>query len=137
MMQGAALRTSARSPSPASAPSITELYRDFEKAHAAHRGAWAELGEADLNVPTPKLRKFERLASKSRKVADAIIATPASGLAEILLKLRVVAWAHTGTDEYSTIEDFDHMMPVAVEESEATRVLAGIQADLLRIAKAH
>jgi hypothetical protein len=115
--------------------SVSKLYRDFEATHAAYKPIAARLEEA--GYPAGRLnRKLERLIGQCHKLAHSIERTPASNTAEILLKLRTFAWANVEAD-YETLEDLDRQMPASVHELDAAVVLASIQADLLRLTKAH
>jgi len=136
MMQATALRATTRKPrSAAPARSLTELYKDFATAHSQLQAADQALEGTDLNAMTPQMVRFERLGARCQKLAQRVLEAPALSTREILLKLRVVAWAHA--DQNCSLEQYDHAMPAAIEETEAAKVLAGVQADLLRIGAAR
>lgn len=140
--------------------SITDLYQKFEAAHAAffemnqRYGALLEeaglgreqLDELDALEAAPKLnaivavlgpawhKRFDRVTNKCNKIARQIVGTPAQSLAEIVLKLRIVAWEHRSGDHNVTLERSDDWTyTTAVEEIQAARILAGLHTDLRRL----
>jgi hypothetical protein len=126
----------ARSPAKArTRQSVTTRYAEFETAHAIfYKLNQMVNSEAPGHFDTAWHEKFQGKITKCHKAATRVIKTPAASIAEILLKLRCVAWGHIDA-EYETLDELDHMMP-SIEESEASFVLAGIQADLLRLSAA-
>lgn len=154
MMKAAALRSSTpRRRNIAQAPSVTGRYFEFEAAHSvffALHNRWHAAEQIEPVVadaagnclrPGPQfsrawLRRFEASAAKCRTICKELIATPAASLAEIQLKLRVVSWLNCDAG-YETLEELDHRMPAAIEETEAATVLANLQADLFRLTQAN
>ena len=123
-----------RSRKAALAQSITELYKSFEAAHADFSARDRQYKAAPEDNFGPAWR-LERSITKCSRIGRQLIQTPAASIAEIQLKLRVVSWLHAEAD-YETLEELDHHMPT-VEETEASAVLAGVQADLFRLTQAH
>jgi hypothetical protein len=137
MMQAAALRATTRSPRSAPARSVTELYNDFEAAHAVFFRLDREYDAAPADNFGPAWHKrFEAATHRCSRIGRQLLRTPATSLAEIILKLRTTAWMHCDAD-YDKLEDLDHRMPQEIEETEAASVLASVQADLVRLTEAH
>lgn len=66
--------------------SITVLYKDFEKAHAAAQA-----------IPSPKppsisSKEFDRATVKCGRIAERIVTAHANNIDEMLLKIRVAGW---------------------------------------------
>lgn len=140
--------------------SITQLYREFEAAHAVYFKMTQQYNELlkeaglgrehldaldvfeagpILTAATAKLgaawhKRYEAAANRCNKLARSIITAPATSLPEILLKLRAVAWG-SSSDELR-LDELDHHIGV-VEETEASHILSSVQADLLRLTEVH
>jgi hypothetical protein len=143
--------------------SITELYLEFEAAHAVFARMEkrltqvlleAGLGREQidaldpfeagpiLTAATKKLegaweRRFEAITKKCNRITRELVTTPATSLAEVKLKLRIVNWEHRDLSPYGTLEQFDKWTAKEVEETHAAQILGSLQADLLRITATH
>jgi hypothetical protein len=117
-------------------PPIETLYGEFETAHAVYVRQSLELDAAGAGgLDSAWHKRFERSVKKCNKISGQLVRTPATSVAEIRLKLRIVAWRHADAPDCPSLEQFDEWKHTsAVEESEATRVLAGLHADLNRLA---
>lgn len=148
-MTRAAMKSGQRSAPPVqrSKPqrSITALYTEFEAAHQKFRKAWATLQTVgDLNVDGPENKSFSRACTKSNKIANQLVRTPAASMGEIMLKLRVVAWQEADISLEDSrlcstrpLEDFDQWLArgkPGPDRERAVHILAELQADLRRAA---
>src|SRR5271170_7262704 len=75
---------------------ITQLYRDFERAHVAYARADAaymadEYGEG-------KEEQWSQALGRCNTIAERIVAAPSKSRDEMLLKIRVTAWRLCASD---------------------------------------
>ena len=111
--------------------SITDLYAEFEKAHAI----FSKLNQDCDTSGDASHERLERAVSRCNRISNQLVRTSAMSIAEILLKLRIVGWQHQLDRCDISLEQFDEWKHTsAVEETEAARVLAGLHADLRRLA---
>jgi hypothetical protein len=125
-MSRAARKTNTRSAG--KSPSITDLYKDFAKAHAAYQA-----------VPKPKppsvtSKEFDRAVSKCANIAARIVTAPAHSIDEMLLKIAVAGWSvgAAGGYDLATLEDWK---PHALTSSngEELEALVSLRDDLRRL----
>jgi hypothetical protein len=108
------------------APSVPELYVQFERAHAAYQAIPSAIGDK-LSNPA-----FDRAVEKCARVADRIAKAPASTVAEILIKLRVAAWsADNGTGQ--SLSRLDYWQPRRLNPGAEWATLATVRDDLERM----
>lgn len=109
------------------APSITELYAQFDRKHAAMRA-----------VPPDKENemRFARAMDACSRIARKILATPAASDAELLLKLRVGIW-NTAEFTYKTLPELDHIEVPRRYPAPALALIAALQRDLTRMCSAR
>ena len=103
--------------------SITQLYADFERAHAAYRAVTDTEGAGQ--------RQYETALDKTVRLAERIADLPADSVAECLLKIRVALW-DMGC-RYQDLTDLDTWRPgedtLACSEVEH-HALVSLRADL-------
>jgi hypothetical protein len=63
---------------------VTKLYADFERAHAAYRAITDSEGAGQ--------RRYEVALDKTARLAMRIADAPAASVAEMILKVRVALW---------------------------------------------
>ena len=80
--------------------SISKLYNDFEKAHAAMNAVPPVKAGDDTKV-------FDRAASKCFRIARDIVKAPAQSLSDMLLKIHIAGFC-TGTMRYKKLPDLDN-----------------------------
>jgi hypothetical protein len=73
--------------------SVTELYRDLEKAH-----------EAYLAIPDAQASRQQRALEKASAIGRRVIETPTKRPEEMLLKIRLCLWL-MGAAPYKKLED--------------------------------
>ena len=79
---------------------VTQLYREFEQAHAQMKAL----------TSSPKEAEFERAVDKCDGIALTIVTTPARTFEEVFLKIRVALWseAEIAGVRYDRLADIDH-----------------------------
>jgi hypothetical protein len=115
---------------------ITQLYRDFERAYAKY----ARLETAYLAKPhaTGAEEQWSRALGRCSRIADRIVAAPSQNHAEMLLKIRVTAWRLGASDKpANTITAIDDWKPsrrrYPGEEFHAYLALATLRDDIRRL----
>src|SRR6266705_42482 len=104
--------------------SITDWYRDFERAHAAYQGITDTEG-------TGKIR-WERLLDQCARIARRIVNARADNVGEMLLKIRVAVW-DIGDIKYQRLEDLDRWRPTRFSPGAEHDALASLRDDLRRV----
>jgi hypothetical protein len=120
MMQAAVRKPRERATT--AGPSITDLYQEFEPAHAAYRA----MPDSAANKP------FDRAVAKACRVADQIVKTPAKTVDEMILKLRIAVW-DVGDCKYESLEELDRWTPAPSTKGAEYKAIASLQWDLQRL----
>jgi hypothetical protein len=115
---------------------ITQLYRDFERAYAVYASADAaymadEYGEG-------KEEQWSRTLGRCNRIADRIVAAPSKNRDEMLLKIRVTAWllgaSDTPANPLTAIDDWKpSRRRHQGEEFHAYLALATLRDDIRRL----
>jgi hypothetical protein len=100
--------------------SISNLYADFEKAHAAYQ-----------TLPTEPEKPFERAVDKCGRIAWRIVKAPANNLDEMLIKIRIAGWAAGAP--HKRLDQLDRWMPNGACTGEEFAALVSLREDLHRL----
>ena len=102
---------------------VTELYRDFEKAHEAYNA-----------IPDAEGKRQQRALEKASVIGRRAIETPTNRPEEMLLKIRLCLW-FMGVAPYKKLEDLDRWRPGPQLHREIEHdTLAALRDDLHRLA---
>jgi len=103
--------------------SVTQLYRDFEKANKAYNA-----------IPDPEEKRQQRALEKASAIGHRAIETPTNRPEEMLLKIRLCLWL-MGVAPYKKLEDLDRWRPGLQLHREIEHdTLAALRDDLHRLA---
>ena len=105
--------------------SITDLYKEFERAVAA-KNALPQLPIGALDDPD-----FDRAVEKCGKIAWQIVKAPAQSMSEVQLKIAIAGWRLGARDKDLT--ELQHWQPDGLYEHEDAYALATLRDDLRRL----
>jgi hypothetical protein len=110
---------------------VPELYAQLERAYAAMKAL------DGYPEKTPAWAKWEQAVGRCANLAERIAQTPAGNVAEILIKLRTVAFdiasANPGGN-HGTLADFDRWQPRSrFDYGTGPHAIASVRDDLVRL----
>lgn len=111
-------------------PSIPQLYAQLERAYAAMQA----LSKSEESSAENK--RWERAVSRCCTLSDKIATAPASNVAEILIKLRVVAFDAGSMNPggtSGTLADYDRWEPGGLDNGTQYEAIASVRDDLVRM----
>ena len=123
-MSRAARKTTTRSAG--ESPSITDLYKDFAKAHAAAQAIPEPMS------PSVSSKEFDRAIKRCGDIAARIVKAPANGIDEMLIKIAVAGWCVGGAADLATLEDWTPHALVS-SNGEELQALVSLRNDLRRL----
>jgi hypothetical protein len=111
-------------------PSIPDLYGQLERAYAVMQA------QSKCQENTPEHKRWQRTVDRVCRLAEKIATAPATNVAEVLIKLRVVAFDAGSVNPGGTdgaLADYDRWEPGNLDSGTQMEAIASIRNDLVRM----